>query len=105
MGNSRPLAIKTDKNAGIKNAGSAGRQSGNQNAGSAGRQSGIHSSHKGWYTRGYLPHYDEGGMHQVITYRLGDSLPQDILENMQFELQNTAPDFSETKRRKKIEKY
>ncbi|MCK4981530.1 MAG: transposase [Victivallaceae bacterium] len=73
-------------------------------AGSAGRQTGIYSPHKGWYTRGYLPHYDQGGIHQAITYRLGDSIPQGILKDMQFELKNVAPEFMEIERRKKIEK-
>ena len=31
---------------------------------------------KGWYCRGYLPHFDVGDIYQVITYRLGDSLPR-----------------------------
>ncbi len=30
---------------------------------------------KGWYSRGYLPHFDVSGLYQAITYRLGDSLP------------------------------
>lgn len=34
---------------------------------------------KGWYNRGYLPHFDGGEIPQFITYRLFDSLPQDIL--------------------------
>jgi hypothetical protein len=61
-----------DKN----HAGSAGRQTGffefndKNHAGSAGRQTSIH---KGWYNRGYLPHYDRGDTLQVITYRLADS--------------------------------
>ena len=35
---------------------------------------------KGWYSRGYLPHFDGGEMIQFITYRLADSLPQKILK-------------------------
>jgi putative DNA methylase len=35
---------------------------------------------KGWYSRGYLPHYDPGSTAQFITCRLFDSLPQKILE-------------------------
>ena len=38
---------------------------------------------KGWYTRGYLPHYDEPGALQMITYRLADSLPQRALAEME----------------------
>lgn len=30
--------------------------------------------HKGFYTRGYLPHFDEPGLIQSITFRLKDSL-------------------------------
>ena len=30
---------------------------------------------KGWRSRGYLPHFDMGGLYQGITYRLADSLP------------------------------
>lgn len=28
--------------------------------------------------RGFLPHYDFGGLYQMITYRLNDSLPKNI---------------------------
>ena len=34
-----------------------------------------------WHSRGYLPHYDAGGKCQMITYRLADSLPQELLKN------------------------
>jgi REP element-mobilizing transposase RayT len=30
---------------------------------------------KGWYSRGYLPHFDVSGIYQAITYRLADSFP------------------------------
>ena len=30
---------------------------------------------KGWYSRGYLPHFDLPGLRQFITYRLDDALP------------------------------
>jgi putative DNA methylase len=30
---------------------------------------------KGWYSRGYLPHFDAPGVWQFITYRLADSVP------------------------------
>jgi REP element-mobilizing transposase RayT len=29
-----------------------------------------------WYSRGYLPHYDQSGAIQLLTFRLADSLPQ-----------------------------
>ena len=32
-------------------------------------------THRGWYHRGYLPHCDQPGLLQAITYHLADSLP------------------------------
>lgn len=37
------------------------------------------TSHKGWYSRGYLPHFDSPNLCQSITFRLGDSLPADVV--------------------------
>lgn len=45
------------------------------------------NSPKGWYSRGYLPHFDGGSMTQFITCRLFDSLPQTVLEQFRYELQ------------------
>ena len=36
-------------------------------------------SHKGWYSRGYIPHFDSPGMLQGITFRLFDALPMDVV--------------------------
>jgi REP element-mobilizing transposase RayT len=33
---------------------------------------------KGWYTRGYLPHFDKPGTIQMITFRLGDAMPASL---------------------------
>jgi REP element-mobilizing transposase RayT len=33
---------------------------------------------KGWYSRGYLPHFDAPGTWQFITYRLADSIPAEL---------------------------
>lgn len=30
---------------------------------------------KGWYTRGYLPHFDKPGTIQMVTFRLADAMP------------------------------
>lgn len=35
--------------------------------------------HKGWYSRGYLPHLDSPGLLQGITFRLADSLPAHVI--------------------------
>lgn len=37
---------------------------------------------KGWYSRGYLPHFDTDQYPQMITYRLADSLPRKIIEDV-----------------------
>lgn len=39
----------------------------------AAREAAIGS--KGWYTRGYLPHYDQPGVMQMVTFRLADAMP------------------------------
>jgi REP element-mobilizing transposase RayT len=35
-------------------------------------------SHKGWHSRGYLPHFDNGAVVQTATFRLADSLPRSL---------------------------
>ncbi|MEZ5345193.1 MAG: transposase [Pyrinomonadaceae bacterium] len=42
---------------------------------------------KGWYSRGYLPHFDNRSRTQFITYRLADSLPQRILRGLRSRLE------------------
>jgi REP element-mobilizing transposase RayT len=61
--------------------------------------------HKGWYNRGYLPHYDAGAIYQMITYRLADSLPKERLEQLERELKLVPPELLEDKRRIMIEKW
>jgi REP element-mobilizing transposase RayT len=38
--------------------------------------------HRGWYERGYLPHFDGGAVVQTITFRLADSLPRDVYASL-----------------------
>ncbi|MCU0750025.1 MAG: transposase [Akkermansiaceae bacterium] len=42
--------------------------------------------HKGIHSRGYLPHWDFAGSVQAITFRLGDSLPADVIHEWRKEL-------------------
>jgi REP element-mobilizing transposase RayT len=37
-------------------------------------------SPKGWYSRGYLPHFDSPETVQFVTFRLGDSLPRAVAQ-------------------------
>lgn len=45
------------------------------------------NSPKLWYGRGYLPHFDGGEVTQFITFRLSDSLPQNVLEKWKIEVE------------------
>jgi len=60
---------------------------------------------KGWYYRGYLPHYDSKQTIQSITFRLADSLPQEKLRQLECELDQLPESARETERRKKIEQW
>ena len=35
--------------------------------------------HRGWYSRGYLPHLDVPGIWQIVTFRLADALPRRVV--------------------------
>jgi putative transposase len=38
------------------------------------------ADHKGWHSRGYLPHFDSPETTQFVTFRLADSLPRQVTE-------------------------
>ena len=57
----------------------------------------------GWYSRGYLPHHDEGGLLQNITYRLADSVPSRLLARMEEELRTVSAERVPLERRKRME--
>jgi len=46
------------------------------------RDLGETMTHKGWHSRGYLPHFDSGETVQFVTFRLADSLPRAIAETL-----------------------
>ena len=50
------------------------------------------SEHKGWYSRGNLPHFDGSNTNQFITFRLADSLPVGVLEHLNEELKQFKGD-------------
>ncbi len=41
---------------------------------------------KGWHSRGYAPHFDGGEIYQFITFRLHDSVPNDLIQSWKDEL-------------------
>jgi REP element-mobilizing transposase RayT len=46
--------------------------------------------HPGWHSRGYIPHFDEPWHIQFLTFRLSDSIPAEILNQLQVELRSPA---------------
>jgi len=63
--------------------------------------------HKGWYTRGYLPHCDFSDSIQGITFRLADSVPKEVIDSWREQLKDNGihgrP--AETELYRKISKY
>jgi putative DNA methylase len=52
-----------------------------------------------WHTRGYLPHFDQDGFTQFITFRLYDSVPQTVLNKWRIELESAAITDADLRRR------
>jgi hypothetical protein len=42
---------------------------------------------KFWHDRGYLPHFDGGQIAQFVTFRLADSIPQNVVAKLKTELE------------------
>ncbi len=61
-------------------------------------------THKGWYSRGYLPHFDAGTMIQSVTFRLADSLPTDVLLAWVEALRHAEP-HQQAAQRRRIEQH
>ena len=56
-----------------------------------------------WHSRGFLPHFDKDGYTQFITFRLADSLPQNVLEKWRAEL--LSGEITDADHRRRIEIY
>jgi REP element-mobilizing transposase RayT len=59
-------------------------------------------SHRGWFSRGYLPHFDRPDLAQSITFRLFDSLPEHVLVTIDNELKFAPSGDGDRERRKRI---
>jgi type I restriction enzyme R subunit/putative DNA methylase len=57
----------------------------------------------GWYSRGYLRHYNKCETIQSVTFRLADSLPQSKLRELEDELAGLPASKVDAERRKMIE--
>ena len=58
-----------------------------------------------WHSRGYLPHYDSTSVHQAITFRLADSLPQMKLRQLEDELKTLPDNLRDLERRTRIQNW
>lgn len=56
-----------------------------------------------WHSRGYLPHVEKDGLTQFITFRLADSMPQDVLSRWHADL--ASGEITDADFRKRIECY
>ncbi|HSM58684.1 MAG TPA: transposase [Candidatus Sulfomarinibacteraceae bacterium] len=61
----------------------------------------ANNQHMGWYSRGYLPHFNAPGLVQGITFRLADALPTHVKKW----LANETTDESTPEYRAKVESY
>jgi REP element-mobilizing transposase RayT len=63
--------------------------------------------HRGWYSRGYLPHFDQPQLIQFVTFRLADSLPKEVAQAIEHELRKkkTPKSTWEAERRERLEAY
>ena len=59
----------------------------------------------GWHSRGYLPHFDAEGQTQTMTFRLFDSMPQEVLDRWREELASFPEKDADLERRKRIDAY
>jgi REP element-mobilizing transposase RayT len=59
----------------------------------------------GWHSRGYLPHFDGGEIPQFITFRLADSMPQELLDRWRDELSSEQNVNLDAALRKRIELF
>jgi len=57
----------------------------------------------GWYSRGYLPHYEADNAIQFVTYHLADSLPATTLERLEYEIRSIPEKQKAATRRERIE--
>jgi REP element-mobilizing transposase RayT len=62
-----------------------------------------------WRSRGYIPHFDQDHLIQLVTFRLYDAVPEELIEQWKKELswaeKLSASDPREVTLRKRIDKY
>lgn len=61
--------------------------------------------HKGWHSRGYLPHLDAPGELQALTFRLRDAVPKTVIERWHQELLMETEATASAELRTRISRY
>jgi REP element-mobilizing transposase RayT len=59
----------------------------------------------GWYSRGYLPHFDGKAIPQFLTLHLADSLPKHVVEKWKHELSQIRDEEAKILLQRRIEHY
>ena len=62
-------------------------------------------AHRGWTSRGYLPHFDAADTWQSITYRLADAMPRHVIAGMERDLTIAPDDERDRQRRRRVEAW
>ena len=65
----------------------------------------AHKPPRGWYSRGYLPHFDAGVVTQVVTFRLADTLPAHVLQGWKAEVERLPAEQQDPELRRRIDAY
>ena len=63
------------------------------------------SGPRGWHSRGYLPHFDSDVATQHVTFHLADSLPKEMLQRLEAELQAVSEAKRDAERRKRVDAW
>ncbi|MEM7356329.1 MAG: transposase [Acidobacteriota bacterium] len=58
-----------------------------------------------WRSRGYLPHFDQPGLVQSLTFRLADSLPRTFIEQCERDLRALPESTRQTEKERQIAAY
>jgi putative DNA methylase len=65
----------------------------------------AHTPNRGWHSRGYLPHFESSEVIQSITFRLADSLPANVVDAWQRQLDQLPEKQREVEVRIRIQSY
>lgn len=72
---------------------------------SQGQSGDVRPQRRGWFSRGYLPHYDAEALIQHVTVHLADSLPKIAIERIEHSLDGMPEDRRKIERRKRLHEW